>query len=342
MNDDTEVRTRGWLRELVSHALRPEIGIVGARLLYPTDKVQHAGVVMAAGGPHHQFRLSDASDVGPIGELSLSRSVTAVTAACVALRRSVFDEVGGLDEAYAVAFGDVDLCLRIARAGYRIICTPFAELYHHESVSRGAEDTPEKRARFTAELELLRQRWGPELAVDRFTSPQLVFAWDDDGTWGLPRPDWYPGPGSTRLLPPRLTPTAIARRAYLRIRAVAAPVLPNPLFSSRFYVAAHPEAASYRLGAYQHFRRYGVSESLNPNPYFDTGWYLRRYPDVAASGMNPLDHYFRFGARDGRDPSPRFSTRWYSATNPDVRAGGHHPLQHFLMLGEREGRKPRP
>jgi GT2 family glycosyltransferase len=342
LNDDTEVRGRGWLRELVSHVLRPEIGIVGARLLYPADKVQHAGVVMAAGGPHHQFRLCDASEIGPNGELSLSRSVTAVTAACIALRKSVFDEVGGLDEAFAVAFGDVDLCLRVAQAGYRIICTPFAELYHHESVSRGAEDTPEKRARFSAELARLRQRWGPEMRVDRFASPQLVFAWDDEGTWGLPRPTWYPGPGSTRLLPPRLTPTAIARRAYLRIRGVTTPLLPNPLFSSRFYVAAYPEAASYRLGAYQHFRRHGVAMSLNPNPYFDTGWYLRRYPDIAASGMNPLDHYYRYGARDGRDPSPRFSTRWYAAANPDVRAGGHHPLQHFLTRGEREGRKPRP
>ena len=119
LNDDTEVTSGGWLRELVSQALRPDVGIVGARLLYPDGTVQHAGIIVQDGRPHHQFRLSDAAELGPFGELALTRSVSAVTGACLALRRSVFEEVGGLDEALAVSFGDVDLCLRVSELGYR-------------------------------------------------------------------------------------------------------------------------------------------------------------------------------------------------------------------------------
>ena len=342
LNDDTEVIDSGWLRELVSHAIRPEVGMVGARLLYPTDRIQHAGVVLTDGGAHHQFRLSDSSELGPNGELALTRSVSAVTAACVALRKSVLEEVGGLDDEFAVAFGDVDLCLRIASLGYRLICTPFATLYHHESASRGYEDTPAKQARFSSELALLRRRWASELRVDRYASSRLLFAWDDEGTWGLPRPPGYFGPGSSLSPASGSNLAARLRRIYLYTRAVAARVLPNPLFSSDFYRAHYPEAASYRLGPYQHYRRRGVAERLNPNAFFDTRWYLRRYPDVAASGMNPLDHYLRSGASEGRDPGPAFSTRWYLAENPDVRAGGHNPLLHFLRHGESEGRRPKP
>jgi GT2 family glycosyltransferase len=342
LNDDTEVIDKGWLRELVSHAIRPEIGMVGARLLYPTDQIQHAGVVLSAGGAHHQFRLCDPSEMGPNGELALTRSVSAVTAACVAIRKSVLEEVGGLDDEFAVAFGDVDLCLRIASLGYRLICTPFATLYHHESASRGYEDTPAKRSRFASELALLRRRWASELRVDRYASPRLLFAWDDEGTWGLPRPPGYLGPGSDMPLASGPSLEARFRRSYLYARAIAARVLPNPLFSSDFYRAHYPEARSYRLGPYQHYRRRGVAEEYDPNAFFSTRWYLRRYPDVAASGMNPLDHYLRSGASEGRDPSPSFSTRGYLSEYPDVRAGGHNPLLHFLRHGESEGRRPKP
>ena len=123
LNDDTEVIGGGWLRELVSQALRAEVGVVGARLLYPDGTVQHAGIILQDGAPHHQFRLSDAAELGRSGELALTRSVSAVTGACLALRKSVFEEVGGLDPALAVSFGDVDLCLRVSERGYRVICT---------------------------------------------------------------------------------------------------------------------------------------------------------------------------------------------------------------------------
>jgi GT2 family glycosyltransferase len=345
LNDDTEVIGSDWLRELVSQASRAEIGMVGARLLYPDHRVQHAGIVTGSGGALHQFRFCDASEPGPNGELALTRSVTAVTGACIALRSSVFEEVGGMDEAFTVAYGDVDLCLRVADRGYRLICTPFAELFHHESATRGYEDTPAKQARHDLELELLRTRWGSALWADRYASPAhlrecggAAFISPEAGdaatgaeavTAGVPRPR------SRSLL-------AFARRVALMLRARAAPLVPNPLFSPRWYVAAYPDVAGYRLGPYQHYRRRGVRDGRDPNRLFDTSWYLERYRDVASTGMNPLDHYLRAGAREGRDPGPMFSTAWYLSAYPDVRASGQNPLLHYLRHGAKERRRPRP
>ena len=333
LNDDTEPLGSGWLRELASQALRPEIGIVGARLLYPDGRLQHAGIILQDGSPHHQFRLSDAAEPGPSGELLLVRSVSAVTAACVALRRSVYEEVGGLDEGMAVAFGDVDLCLRIAERGYRVICTPFAELIHHKSTSRGYEDSPAKRERMGRELELLRARWGPLLAVDRFANPNLSYTWDEAGSWGLPVTGrHHPRLTAARRAVEDRLPSVVLRAVHW-LRAKCTPPLPNPLFSAEWYLASYPDVGSYRLGAYWHYRRHGARQGRNPNGHFDARWYLERYPDVAAKGTNPLDHYLRHGAAEGRDPGPGFSTAAYLAAHPDLRRSGENPLLHHLRRG---------
>ena len=332
LNDDTEVVGGDWLRELVSQALRPEIGVVGAKLLYPTGQIQHAGIVMESGKPHHQFRLCDASELGPNGELALTRSVSAVTAACMAIRKSLFDDLGGLDENLGVAFGDVDLCLRATARGFRVICTPFAELYHLESASRGYEDTPDKQSRQARELRTLRDRWGPQLMTDPFANPNLAFGWDERGAWGLPG-SVPASEGSRRRLEARNARFASAVHRTRLLRWVAAHLVPNPLFSAEWYLASYPEVASYRLGPYQHYRRHGVRDGRDPNPLFDTYWYLERNPDVAARGMNPLDHYLHHGAAEGRDPSPRFSTERYLSAHPQVRASGENPLLHHLLYG---------
>jgi GT2 family glycosyltransferase len=341
LNDDTQVRGGGWLRELVAQASRPEIGLVGARLLYPTDEIQHAGIVMESGGPHHQFRLCDASEPGPSGELVLVRSVTALTAACVAIRRSVFEEIGGMDEDFAVAFGDIDLCLRVAARGYRLLCTPFAELYHFESASRGQDSTAAQKMRFAQEISLLRRRWETALHTDRYANPSLLFSWTESGAWGLPRPL-----GDRVMNAAPRSKAARLRRGASRVlhSTLTAPasMRPNPLFSADWYVASYPEVAGYRLGPYRHYRRHGVKEGRDPNRLFDTRWYLDRNPDVAASGMDPLDHYLVHGAEEGRDPGPGFSTLWYLSQNADVRSSGANPLLHYLRQGEREGRRPRP
>jgi GT2 family glycosyltransferase len=174
LNDDIEVLAPGWLEEMVSFAVRPDVGGVGARLWYPDGRLQHGGVIIGAGGVagHAHPRLAK-GERGYFSRAVLQQELSAVTGACLAVRREVFDEVGGLDEQIAVAFNDVDLCLRIRAAGYRIIWTPFAELIHHESASRGYEDNPEKLARFQREIRFMQERWGATLTTDPYYNPNL-------------------------------------------------------------------------------------------------------------------------------------------------------------------------
>jgi GT2 family glycosyltransferase len=191
LNNDIAVIDPGWLRELVSHALRPDVGIVGAKLLYANEQVQHAGVVLGPEGhATHVYRLASRNDLGNFGELALARTLSAVTGACTAIRRAVFFEVGGFDEInLPVAYNDVDLCLRIGDYGYRVVWTPFAELFHLESASRGSDsDDPAAYGRSQREWQHIRNTWGSLLeSADPFHNPNL-----------LSRPDYYEIPSSPR------------------------------------------------------------------------------------------------------------------------------------------------
>jgi GT2 family glycosyltransferase len=173
LNDDTEVISAGWIEAMLGHAQNEEIGAVGAKLLYPDGLVQHAGVVLGAGNfwapgvAAHALQHYPADSTGRAREaLETTRNYGAVTAACMMLRRSVLDEVGGLDEALTVAFNDVDLCLKVRRKGYRIVYTPHAELYHYESASRGYARRPQENL-------LVRERWSRELDDDPYYNPNL-------------------------------------------------------------------------------------------------------------------------------------------------------------------------
>jgi GT2 family glycosyltransferase len=174
LNDDIEVLAPDWLEELVSQAIRPDVGAVGARLWYPDGTLQHGGVIIGIGGVagHAHPRLPRGKR-GYFCRGVLQQEMSAVTGACLAVRRQVFDEVGGLDEDLAVAFNDIDFCLRLRRAGYRNIWTPYAELVHHESASRGPEDNPEKITRFQREIRFMQARWGEVLAGDPLYNPNL-------------------------------------------------------------------------------------------------------------------------------------------------------------------------
>lgn len=176
INNDVEVISPDWLTEMVSHAVRPDIGCVGAKLYYPNDTIQHGGVVCGLGGvANHAHRHFPKDSPGYFGRLWLIHNLSAVTAAVLVLRKTIFDEVGGLDPVgLPIAFNDVDLCLKVMTAGYRNLWTPFAELYHHESVSRGSDETPEKQARFRGECEVMQQRWAPLLARDPYYNPNLT------------------------------------------------------------------------------------------------------------------------------------------------------------------------
>ncbi|HAW8069047.1 TPA: glycosyltransferase family 2 protein, partial [Escherichia coli] len=176
VNNDIEVINPEWLTEMVSQCLRPEIGCVGAKLYYSNDTVQHAGVILSLGDvAGHSHKHFPRNHPGYFHRLSLVQTLSAVTAACLLIRKEIFDLVSGLDEKnLKVAFNDVDFCLKVREAGYRNLWTPYAELYHYESISRGAEDSPEKIARFTQEVNFMKAKWTDYLERDPFYSPNLT------------------------------------------------------------------------------------------------------------------------------------------------------------------------
>lgn len=181
VNNDVEVITPEWLTEMVSHALRPEIGCVGAKLYYDDETIQHAGVILGIGGvAGHSHKYFPRSHDGYFSRLKVVQNVSAVTAACLVVRKAVYEEVGGLDEDnLAVAFNDVDFCLKVRQAGYRNLWTPYAELYHHESKSRGIEDTPVKVERFHREAAFIRAKWDEALVNDPCYSRNLTLMSED-------------------------------------------------------------------------------------------------------------------------------------------------------------------
>lgn len=175
INNDIVIISDGWLSEMVSHALRPEIGCVGAKLYFDDDTIQHAGVVLGIGGvAGHSHKYFQRKSPGYFNRLLIPHSVSAVTAACLLVRKSIYVEVGGLNEDdLTVAFNDVDFCLKVMTAGYRNFWTPFAEAYHLESKSRGAEDTSEKQKRFKQEVDYMVKSWANLLENDPYYSSML-------------------------------------------------------------------------------------------------------------------------------------------------------------------------
>jgi GT2 family glycosyltransferase len=168
LNNDTEVIESEWLTMMAEHVQRPAVGAVGPKLLYPDDTVQHAGIVVGVGGiAEHAFRGLPADAPGVCRQLQTTRNYSAVTGACLLTRREVFEEVGGFDEErLPVTFSDVDLCLKMRRAGYRIVYVPFAKLYHHESGTRRPAVEP-------LETEVMRERWPDVLERDPYYNPNL-------------------------------------------------------------------------------------------------------------------------------------------------------------------------
>ena len=180
LNNDIEPINRDWLTEMVRQVLQPGVGAVGAKLYYPNDTLQHGGVIVGLGGVagHFDKRLPREKR-GYFGRAAIVNNFSAVTAACLLTPKKVWDEVEGLDEHHlAVAFNDVDLCLKIRKAGYRIVWTPYAELYHHESVSRGLDTAPEKVERFAAEIRTMQERWNTRLEADPFYNPNLTLDYE--------------------------------------------------------------------------------------------------------------------------------------------------------------------
>lgn len=176
LNNDIEAKEGEWLRELVSYGVRPGVGAVGARLWFPDGRIQHAGVVLGlAGIGSHAHMGLRRNEHGYFSRPHLTHTVAAVTGACLLVRRDLYLQLGGLDEVnLPVAFNDIDFCLRVGAAELRVVYTPHAELVHHESASRGYEDTREKQQRFQKEGDYMRSKWGPQLEADPTYNPNLA------------------------------------------------------------------------------------------------------------------------------------------------------------------------
>ena len=181
LNNDTEVISPDWIEAMLEFCQRKDVGAVGAVLYYPNETVQHGGIILGiAGVAAYSHRKASKDSFGYFGRLKIIQNLSAVTAACLMTKKTIFKEIGGFDENCAYAFNDVDLCLRMREKGYLIIYTPYAEFYHHESLSRGYEDTPEKQVRFSKEIEYFQRKWKEVLAKgDPYYNPNLTLERED-------------------------------------------------------------------------------------------------------------------------------------------------------------------
>ena len=214
LNNDIEVIEEDWLREMVSQAMRKKVGPVGAKLIFPDDYVQHAGMILGIGGlAGHAFKFLHRNNPGHIGRASIIQNYSAVTAACMAIRRKVFDELGGFDEDnLGTAYNDADLCLRAWEKGYRTVWTPYALIVHHESASRGLEDNFEKKRRWQSEADYMRTKWNTYIEHDPFYNPALSLTAED---FSLAKPPRYIRPWIT----PRLAVTIKEVSHRLRVNS---------------------------------------------------------------------------------------------------------------------------
>ena len=195
LNNDVEVINGTWLGEMLALCAQPGVGIVGAKLYYPDDTIQHAGVIVGLGGyAGHSHKYAKRGGSGYMFRAATVQDLSAVTAACLLVKAAGYDEAGGLDEGFAVAFNDVDFCLRVRALGYRVLFTPYAELYHYESKSRGLDTKGPARERFEGERRRMKQRYGERLLRDPFYNPNLTLDREDfSESDALPKDDPVPG-----------------------------------------------------------------------------------------------------------------------------------------------------
>jgi len=179
LNNDVEAENRDWLREMVSHAVRPGIGAVGARLWYPDGTLQHGGVVAGLGGiaGHAMYRIPRGHP-GYFNNMFIAHYCSAVTAACLVVGKAIYGQAEGFDEVnLPISFNDTDFCLRVRALGRQNLWTPYANLVHHESASRGHHTAPEEQAQFFREAVFMQEKWAPELFQDTFYNPNLTLDW---------------------------------------------------------------------------------------------------------------------------------------------------------------------
>jgi GT2 family glycosyltransferase len=181
LNNDIEIISADWIESMLEFGQRGDVGVVGSILYYPNNTIQHGGIILGIGGvAGHSHKHQSRDSLGYFSRLKSIQNLSAVTAACMLTKKSIFKEVGGFDENLSHAFNDVDYCIKVRQKGYLIVYTPFAELYHHESISRGYEDTQEKRDRFMEEIAFIKNKWHSILNMgDPYYNPNLSLEHED-------------------------------------------------------------------------------------------------------------------------------------------------------------------
>ena len=178
LNNDIEVKTEDWMEEMLGYCQREDVGIVGAKLLFPDERIQHAGIIVGlgpSGTAGHIFYTFPNDVFTYAGKTSSTQDLSAVTAACMMTKKSLYQKIGGMDESFAVAFNDVDYCLRVREQNKLVVYQAFVEMYHYESVTRGYEDKPENAKRFEQETKRFKKRWAKILkAGDPYYNPNLT------------------------------------------------------------------------------------------------------------------------------------------------------------------------
>ena len=340
LNDDLEVISSDWIEALLEQSQRDEIGAVGARLLFADGRLQHAGILLGVNGSaSHAFYGLARREVGCHGMTHIIRNYSAVTGAVLATRMSVLRRVGLLDTGMRIDFNDIDLCLKIRSAGYRIVYTPFAELYHFEgqSLARTVQDKRDTAA--------FLERWKDEIESDPYYNPRLprdrtdmqVQRWLEEES--IPTVDGA-------LLSASLAHQrreAIARNAASigshipqlpesrTFELQKAETAASGLFDSSFYLEQYADVAQSGMDPLDHFILYGAAENRRPCADFDTLFYRDQSAAGSLGEDNPLLHYIRIGECLGRAPSPNFDPLSYGAQHPDVIASGVSPLWHYRM-----------
>ncbi len=192
LNNDTEIISDGWMTTMLSHLEQPGVGVVGPQLLYPDGTLQHAGVILGiGGGAGHSHKYVDAQKWGYMARANVAQNLSAVTGACLFVRKADYLKVGGLDEInFSIAFNDVDFCLKLRETGLKVVYTPYVKLYHYESKSRGLDTAPSKVERFEREKANLQARWGSLLQHDPYYNPNLSMSREDFSLSNNPRRPW--------------------------------------------------------------------------------------------------------------------------------------------------------
>ena len=373
LNDDTEIISPDWLEEMTSFAKQKDIGVVGARLWYPDGRLQHAGVVTGIHGiSDHIFRYLERGEPGYYGRAVLHQSYSAVTGACMVVRRHVFERIGGFDESLEVTLNDIDLCLKALSVGYRNVWTPYAELIHHESASRGSDSQIQHRHRTAYEIIIFTAQWRDILYKDPAYNVNLCL----QGTYcALAHPprqtrycnllsatsvklemDRFPIFEESRLLVDNFFVNSYRRlleensRLKKQISDLKVDLRrPYKLLTARKGRLIHRDKAAGTQET--------NSESLPPatldkpkwldgyyialireSGLFDAKWYLKQYGEKFGITGDPLEHYLIHGLDILANPSPNFDTAYYLQANPDVAESDIHPFVHFVCQGRKENR----